>query len=135
MMKYYFLDGAFYIDGLNNHIPDNAIEISSDEYHRLFDGQANGKIISAGNDGHPVLQEPIGMTREEEVARGEQKKQSLIDSAMQSISVLQMKLLAGRMLTDAETTRLNAVLDYIDAVQVIDTSTAPDINWPDFPVV
>ena len=135
MMKYYFLDGAFYIDGLNNHIPDNAIEISSDEYLRLFDGQANGKIISAGNDGHPVLQEPIGLTREEEVARGEQKKQSLIDSAMQSISVLQMKLLAGRMLTDAETTRLNAVLDYIDAVQVIDTSTAPDINWPDFPVV
>lgn len=134
-MKYYFLDGAFYIDGLNNHIPDNAIEISSDEYHRLFDCQANGKIISAGNDGHPVLQEPIGLTREEEVARGEQKKQSLIDSAMQSISVLQMKLLAGRMLTDAETTRLNAVLDYIDAVQVIDTSTAPDINWPDFPVV
>ncbi|EOC3449243.1 tail fiber assembly protein, partial [Escherichia coli] len=27
-------------------------------------------------------------------------------------------------------TRLNAVLDYIDAVTTTDTSTAPEINWP-----
>ncbi|WP_410752339.1 MULTISPECIES: tail fiber assembly protein [Citrobacter] len=33
-------------------------------------------------------------------------------------------------MTDAEKLRLNAVLDYIDAVTAIDTSTAPDINWP-----
>ncbi|EMR6424198.1 tail fiber assembly protein, partial [Escherichia coli] len=35
-----------------------------------------------------------------------------------------------RKLTQAETTRLNAVLDYIDAVTATDASTAPDINWP-----
>ncbi|EHK7461607.1 tail fiber assembly protein, partial [Escherichia coli] len=32
-----------------------------------------------------------------------------------------------------ETTRLNAVLDYIDAVTVTDTSTAPDVIWPELP--
>ncbi|PNL72027.1 hypothetical protein CEP71_021495 [Escherichia coli O157] len=32
------------------------------------------------------------------------------------LSLIQLKLQAGRKLTQAETTRLNAVLDYIDAV-------------------
>lgn len=52
---------------------------------------------------------------------------------MQSIDVLQLKLRAGRMLIDAENAKLNAVLDYIDAVNAIDTSTAPDIDWPEMP--
>ena len=58
----------------------------------------------------------------------EAKRQSLIDAAMASISLIQMKLRAGRKLTQAETTRLNAVLDYIDAVEATDTSTAPDVT-------
>ncbi|SKB98849.1 virus tail fibre assembly protein, lambda gpK, partial [Kosakonia radicincitans] len=33
-------------------------------------------------------------------------------------------------LTDTEKTKLNNVLDYIDAVNAVDTSTAPDVNWP-----
>ena len=60
----------------------------------------------------------------------EVKRQSLIDAAMDSISLIQLKLRAGRKLTEAETTRLNAVLDYIYAVEATDTSTAPDIEWP-----
>lgn len=64
------------------------------------------------------------------VDAAEVKRQSLIDTAMASISLIQLKLQAGRKLTEAETTRLNAVLDYIDAVEATDTSTAPDIEWP-----
>ncbi|HCX5293986.1 TPA: tail fiber assembly protein [Escherichia coli] len=64
------------------------------------------------------------------VEAAEAQRQSLIDTAMASISLIQLKLQAGRKLTQAETTRLNAVLDYIDAVTATDTSTAPDINWP-----
>ncbi len=60
----------------------------------------------------------------------EAKRQALIDAAMASISLIQLKLQAGRKLTQAENTRLNAVLDYIDAVTTTDTSTAPEINWP-----
>ncbi|HDK7255657.1 TPA: tail fiber assembly protein [Cronobacter sakazakii] len=63
----------------------------------------------------------------------EVKRQSLIDAAMASISLIQLKLQAGRKLTQAETTRLNAVLDYIDAVEATDTSTAPDVIWPELP--
>ncbi|EOA6754227.1 tail fiber assembly protein, partial [Escherichia coli] len=53
-------------------------------------------------------------SHDELVADAEQKKQSLINAAMVNISVIQLKLQAGRKLTQAETTRLNTVLDYID---------------------
>ncbi|RLX29832.1 tail fiber assembly protein [Escherichia coli] len=67
------------------------------------------------------------------VDAAEALRQSLIDAAMASISLIQLKLQAGRKLTQAETTRLNAVLDYIDAVTATDTSTAPDVIWPELP--
>ena len=67
------------------------------------------------------------------VEAAEAQRQSLIDAAMASISLIQLKLQAGRKLTQAETTRLNAVLDYIDAVTATATSTAPDVIWPEPP--
>ena len=67
------------------------------------------------------------------VDAAEAQRQSLIDTAMASISLIQLKLQAGRNLTQAETSRLNTVLDYIDAVTATDTSPAPDIIWPVFP--
>ncbi|EFA4480529.1 phage tail protein [Escherichia coli O2] len=76
---------------------------------------------------------PPEKSHDELVAEAEQQKQTLIDAAMASISLIQLKLQAGRKLTQAETTRLNAVLDYIDAVTATDTSTAPDVIWPELP--
>ncbi len=67
------------------------------------------------------------------VGAAEAQRQSLIDAAMASISLIQLKLQAGRKLTQAETARLNAALDYIDAVEATDTSTAPDVIWPELP--
>ncbi|HFT5504739.1 tail fiber assembly protein, partial [Escherichia coli] len=67
------------------------------------------------------------------VEAAEAPRQSLIDAAMASISLIQLKLQAGRKLTQPENTRLNAVLDYIDAVTATDTSTAPDVIWPELP--
>ncbi|EFG6575831.1 tail fiber assembly protein [Escherichia coli] len=67
------------------------------------------------------------------VDAAEAQRQSLMDTAIASISLIQLKLQAGRKLTPAETTRLNVVLDYIDAVTATDTSTAPDVIWPELP--
>ncbi|MEH5620094.1 tail fiber assembly protein [Escherichia coli] len=67
------------------------------------------------------------------VEAAEAQRQSLIDAAMASISLIQLKLQAGRKLTQPENTRLNAVLDYIDAVTATDTRTAPDVIWPELP--
>ncbi|HCN2480972.1 TPA: tail fiber assembly protein [Escherichia coli] len=67
------------------------------------------------------------------VEAAEAQRQSLIDAAMASISLMMLKLQAGRQLTQAEITCLNAVLDYIDTVTATDTSTAPDVIWPELP--
>ncbi|MES1004322.1 tail fiber assembly protein [Escherichia coli] len=67
------------------------------------------------------------------VDAAEAQRQSLIDAAMASISLIQLKLQAGRKLTQAETARLNAVLDYIDALELVDISCAPDVIWPELP--
>ena len=67
------------------------------------------------------------------VETAEQMRQSLIDAAISSIALIQLKLRAGRKLTEDETVKLNYVLDYIDAVAATDTSTAPDVIWPELP--
>lgn len=63
-------------------------------------------------------------------AEAELQRQQLISAAMQSISVIQLKLQAGLALSDAEKNKLNVTLDYIDAVTATNTATASDINWP-----
>jgi Caudovirales tail fibre assembly protein. len=75
------------------------------------------------------------MQQADAIAEAELQRQQLISAAMQSISVIQLKLQAGRALSDAEKNKLNVTLDYIDAVTATDTATAPDINWPVPPVV
>ena len=67
------------------------------------------------------------------VEAAETKRQSLADAAMDSISLIQLKLRAGRKLTQAEN-RPNAVLDYIDALNAMDINMAPDINLPEIPL-
>ncbi|MEW0801417.1 tail fiber assembly protein, partial [Escherichia coli] len=108
-------------------VPDNQqlIDISD-----ISEQPGIGWVYSDGGFTAPPTPE---RSHDELVADAEQKKKSLIDTAMASISLIQLKLQAGRNLTQAETTRLNAVLDYIDAVTATDTSTAPDVNWPAFP--
>lgn len=69
-------------------------------------------------------------THEELVIEAEAEKQSRLDYASSKIVVWQTKLLMGRKLTTEETSSLNAWMDYIDAVTVIDTETAQDIEWP-----
>ncbi|WP_437616569.1 tail fiber assembly protein [Erwinia sp. V71] len=61
------------------------------------------------------------------------ERDKLIADATQRITVWQTKLLIGRKLTTEETTSLNAWLDYIDSLEALDLTTAPDIEWPESP--
>lgn len=76
------------------------------------------------------LDPPYVRTHEDDVRDAVQRQKTLIDEAMQSISIIQLKLQAGRKLTVAETAKLDVTLDYIDEVTAIDTSAAPNIVWP-----
>ncbi|MEG5772011.1 tail fiber assembly protein, partial [Enterobacter roggenkampii] len=72
-------------------------------------------------------------THEELIAEADAEKQSRLDYASSKIVIWQTKLLMGRKLTTDETASLNAWMDYIDAVTAVDTSSAPDIIWPEIP--
>lgn len=107
--------------------PADAVAISDRWYQHLIDGQTKGKAIVPNEQGKPVLKtiEP------DYPAMAELQKQRLISDAMQSVSVIQLKLQAGRALSESESVTLAAVLDYIDEVESIDTaSVTSQVDWP-----
>ncbi|HBA9511458.1 TPA: tail fiber assembly protein [Escherichia coli] len=69
-----------------------------------------------------------------ELEAARQQRQQRVEQAMASIDLINLKLRAGRSLTPDETTKLNAVLDYIDALNALDINTAPEISWPEAPL-
>lgn len=70
-------------------------------------------------------------THDELVEEASAKKNSLIVSANEFMNSKQWpgKAAIGRLKGD-ELAQYNAWLDYLDALEAVDTSTAPDITWP-----
>lgn len=111
-------------DGMAEFESDDGEVIHAPDGVGIGWGYENGEFIAPPSAQHT-------MTTEE----AEQQKVSRINSAQQSISLLQTKLLMGRTLTSAEKGKINATLDYIDELDAVDTSSAPDIDWPDEPLL
>ncbi|HDU8717941.1 TPA: tail fiber assembly protein [Morganella morganii subsp. morganii] len=73
-------------------------------------------------------------TKEQLIAKAEYDKQALITEVQAETQLLQTKLALGRITPD-EKARLNVWLDYLDELEAVDVSTAPDIIWPVKPEV
>lgn len=112
----------------------DAIDIPDDVSMEYMGAPPDGMIRVAGDDGLPAWTETPPATHEQEVAAAEQQKQQLIVQANTYINSKQWpgKAAMGR-LTDSEKTQYNAWLDYLDALEAVDTTSAPDINWPELP--
>lgn len=67
-----------------------------------------------------------------EVEAVEQQKATLLIEAQATISLWQTELQLG-IISDEDKASLIAWMNYIKAVQAVDTSKAPDITWPDKP--
>lgn len=67
-----------------------------------------------------------------DVEAAEQQKAALLLEAQATISLWQTELQLG-IISDEDKASLIAWLNYIKAVQAVDTSKAPDITWPDKP--
>lgn len=61
--------------------------------------------------------------------KAEQQKSSLLAEAKSTISLWQTELQLG-IISDDDKASLIAWMKYIQALNVVDTSTAPDIEWP-----
>lgn len=62
----------------------------------------------------------------------ELERKDIIAQALDKIAVIQLKLQAGRKLTDSESQTLNLMLDYIDEVEQFTVSEYP-VAWPEIP--
>lgn len=75
-------------------------------------------------------------THKEQLAAADSEKKSRIDHANEYMNGKQWpgKAAIGR-LKGEELAQYNLWLDYLDALELIDTSGAPDIEWPTPPAV
>lgn len=64
-----------------------------------------------------------------QVATAEQNKASLLAEAQSTISLWQTELQLD-IISDDDKANLIAWMKYIQALNAVDTSTAPDIEWP-----
>ncbi|EJI7085612.1 tail fiber assembly protein, partial [Escherichia coli] len=95
-----------------------------------------GKVRVAGDDGYPAWDDVPPLTHEEQLSEAERKKQALINRVNEYINSKQWpgKAAIGR-LKGEELAQYNLWLDYLDALELVDTSSAPDIEWPTPPAV
>lgn len=77
--------------------------------------------------------ETSGPSKEGSIEQAKIMQTSLLNEANMTTSPLLLKLQLGRKLTDEETKKANAWLDYMDLLNAIDLNTAPDIEWPTKP--
>lgn len=98
----------------------------------FFDIQAHLNVLTKMSnkevDAH--LNPPI--SKEQLIAEAEQQKQSLLAEANSAIAPLQDAVDLG-MSTEAEAAALQAWKKYRVLLNRVDTSTAPDIDWPEKP--
>lgn len=65
-MLYSKSTGGFYSRDINgDNIPEDAVEITAEQHAALLEGQSQGKIISADENGHPILIDPPPLTEEQ----------------------------------------------------------------------
>ncbi|WP_318368565.1 tail fiber assembly protein [Enterobacter sp.] len=139
-MKYVWSasNNAFFEKGqLENFISagwllSDIVDVDNDTFNEFVNPPAGKvRVVKKGLPAWDGIPPP---SQDELISYAEQQKQMRIDDALQSVSVIQLKLQAGRKLTSEEAVKLNQTLDYIDAVEATDTSAAPDISWPAIPV-
>ncbi|MDO9795100.1 DUF4376 domain-containing protein, partial [Glaesserella parasuis] len=61
-----FYKNGFYNNDHDGFVPEGACEISEETYRLLLEGQAQGKLIVADDEGLPILVEPAPMPIEEQ---------------------------------------------------------------------
>ncbi|WP_336981857.1 MULTISPECIES: tail fiber assembly protein [unclassified Cedecea] len=112
--------------------PESFVEVE-DEVFGMYSGlPPEGKMRGADSEGQPAWIDVPLPTQAEIIDAAERKKKSLLAEA-DSITDDWRTELALEIIDDDDKAKLTAWMKYIKAVKAVDTSTAPDITWPDKP--
>lgn len=108
--------------------PEDAVEISEELYNSLLEGQSRGKVIASGRDGKPLLSDPVI----DHTALAEAEKSRLGNKAEEMILPLQRAVKYG-IASEEEMARLKEWEIFSVELSRVDTSLAPEIEWPEPP--
>ncbi|MGJ3352067.1 tail fiber assembly protein [Providencia sp. Je.9.19] len=134
MYYYSAKNNAFYPEELKTDyisagsFPDDVIEIKNATYVEFSSTPPKGKI--RGNQGGELcwVNEPE-ITKEELIEYAEKQKKYRENEAIEAIVPLQYAIDLG-IVTDKEMASLNDWKEYRVYLNRVDTSTAPEIEWP-----
>ena len=141
---------AFY-DENTVAIPDDAVVITNEQHLSLIGGMNDGeRRVYIGKNGELTLSDSKPsqwhtwdsdtnewvISTDAQIKLADNEKSRLIQDANDYINSKQWpgKAAMGR-LKDTEKALYNLWLDYLDALEAVDTSKAPDITWPTPPAV
>ncbi|MFH3517693.1 tail fiber assembly protein [Citrobacter sp. 70972423] len=110
--------------------PEDGIEVN-DEIFKEFTGEPPVGKVRGVEDGFPCWIDVPPPTCDELIAAAVLEKQVRTAQTNDYINDKQWpgKAAIGRLKGD-ELAQYNLWLDYLDALEAVDTSSAPDINWP-----
>ncbi|WP_246316649.1 tail fiber assembly protein [Scandinavium goeteborgense] len=108
------------------------VEIEDDNHPFKTQPTPDGKIWASDAQGYPQLIDIPPPTHAELVVEADAEKASRIAEANSVTQMWQTQLMLG-IITPEDKEKLTAWMVYAQAVQAVDTSTAPDITWPDKP--
>lgn len=132
MKKYSPSKNAFYDPEINVVIPEDAVQITDNEWSDLLAGQAKGKLIACGADLRPCLTEQPLPTADELISQAEGNRSRLRAEADTIIQPLQDANDLG-IETDDEASQLIAWKEYRVMLMRVNTENAENIIWPEQP--
>ncbi|HIF6283301.1 TPA: tail fiber assembly protein [Enterobacter asburiae] len=111
--------------------PADPVGVSDEIYFEYSGIPPEGKIRRSDANGMPCWIDAPSKSKEELIAEAEKVRQVLIAQANEFISGKQWpgKAAIGRLKGD-ELAQYNLWLDYLDALDAVKTTSAPDIKWP-----
>lgn len=126
-----FIPEAWRNDGTytEENWPVDAVLLTEEETSEFWmvsppDGKKLGVI-----DSKPAWVDIPPPSQDELIMAAERKREFLLREAQETISFWQTELQLG-IISDEDKASLIAWMNYIKAVQAVDTSKAPDITWP-----
>lgn len=143
IIKNSFVENIVVWDGEGDFFPDaEVMEVKDGDLTGIGDAVVDGKVYARPGDGYEyqfdttslkwnLTEEGQQQKYASQLVINQDKKDILINSAKDKISLWQSELLLGK-ISDKDKSSLNSWIDYIKALHDIDASK-PDVTWPDLP--